>query len=55
MGGIRCHPELPFVFGNDSMLTHQTSYPMLTTGIIVSVQLRMDSGTSYSQMWCMGG
>ena len=55
MGGIRCHPELPFVSGDDSMLTHQTSYPMLTTGIIVSVQLRMDSGTSYSQMWCMGG
>jgi hypothetical protein len=44
--GIGRYSEFAFVFGNDSMLAHQTGHTVSTAGITVAIQLSMNAGTA---------
>jgi hypothetical protein len=46
MNRVCRYPKLLFVFRDDSMLAHQTSYPISTTGMTRFIQFRMDSRTA---------
>ena len=48
MRRVRRRLELPLVLRNDSMLTHQTGYPVSATGVTDFIQLRMDSRATIS-------
>jgi hypothetical protein len=48
MSRVCRYPKLLFVFRNDFMLAHQTSYPIPATNMTVFIQLRMDSRTAMS-------